>query len=150
MAKVYAKEKRCAKIVGGVNMKFLLGCLSVLLIGACAQKSKVDPRLAYQRGCNVEVIVEGYELAEGVQPIFRQAPKYPRAAAMEGIEGCVYASFDITSKGKTRNVRVLRTVPENYGFDDATALAIRGWKFDTKAVKSAVVRMDYKLRQNLN
>ena len=87
----------------------------------------------------------------GVTPIVRIEPQYPRKAAMQGIQGWVQLSFDITSLGTVDNVKVIAAKPRRI-FDMAAKRALLKWKYrpkieDGKAVPQAgeKVQLDFKL-----
>lgn len=87
----------------------------------------------------------------GVTPIVRLDPQYPRKAAMQGIQGWVRLSFDITELGTVENVRVLDSSPKQI-FDMEAKRALLKWKYrpkmeDGKAVpqKGEMVQLDFKL-----
>lgn len=67
----------------------------------------------------------------GVTPIVRLDPEYPRKAAMQGIQGWVQLSFDITELGTVENVRVLKSQPKRI-FDMAAKRALLKWKYRPK------------------
>ena len=66
-----------------------------------------------------------------VTPIVRLEPQYPRKAAMQGIEGWVKLSFDITTVGTVENVKILDSNPKRI-FDMAAKRALYKWKYRPK------------------
>ena len=87
----------------------------------------------------------------GVTPIVRIEPQYPRKAAMQGIQGWVQLSFDITAMGTVNNVQVLNSKPKRI-FDMAAKRALLKWKYkpkmeDGKAVPQPgeKVQLEFKL-----
>lgn len=87
----------------------------------------------------------------GVAPIVRIEPQYPRSAAMQGIQGWVRLSFDITAMGTVDNVQVVDSSPKRV-FDLEAKKALLKWKYkprmeDGKAVpqKGEMVQLDFKL-----
>lgn len=84
-------------------------------------------------------------------PVVRIEPQYPRKAAMQGIQGWVRLSFDITAMGTVENVEVLDSQPKRI-FDMEAKRALLKWKYkpkmeDGKAVpqKGEKVQLDFKL-----
>jgi len=84
-------------------------------------------------------------------PIVRIEPQYPRKAAMQGTEGWVVLSFDITPTGSVSNVKVLDSKPRRI-FDMEAKRALLKWKYkpamdNGKAVAKAgeKIQLDFKL-----
>ncbi len=84
-------------------------------------------------------------------PIVRIEPQYPRNAAMQGIQGWVRLSFDITSMGTVDNVQVVDANPKRV-FDMEAKKALLKWKYkprieDGKPIpsKGEMVQLDFKL-----
>ncbi len=61
-------------------------------------------------------------------PIFKVAPQYPRRALTKGIEGFVELMFDITTAGKTENIRVIYAEPKGY-FERNAVNVLAKWKY---------------------
>lgn len=61
-------------------------------------------------------------------PIFKVAPQYPRRALTKGIEGFVELMFDITTAGKTENIRVIYAEPKGY-FETNAVNVLAKWKY---------------------
>ncbi len=87
----------------------------------------------------------------GVTPIVRIEPQYPRKAAMQGIQGWVQLSFDITAMGTVNNVKIIQAKPKRI-FDMAAKRALLKWKYrpkmeDGKAVAQTgeKVQLEFKL-----
>lgn len=86
-------------------------------------------------------------------PIVRIEPQYPRKAAMQGTEGWVMLSFDITATGSVDNVKVLDSKPRRI-FDMEAKRALLKWKYkpameDGKAIAKSgeKIQLDFKLEQ---
>ena len=84
-------------------------------------------------------------------PLVRIEPVYPRRAAMEGKEGWVTLSFDITRTGAVTNVKVRDSKPKRI-FNSAARRALLKWKYKPKMVEGKpvnqvgkYVRLDFKL-----
>lgn len=87
----------------------------------------------------------------GVTPIVRLDPEYPRKAAMQGIQGWVQLSFDITTMGTVENVKVMKSKPKRI-FDMAAKRALLKWKYRPKMEggkpvpqTGEMVQLDFKL-----
>lgn len=85
-------------------------------------------------------------------PIVRIEPQYPRKAAMQGLEGHVVLSFEVTESGTVDNVEVVDSQPRRV-FDVSAKQAVLKWKYkpqqdDGKPVRVAQkVQLDFKLTQ---
>ena len=55
-------------------------------------------------------------------------PRYPRKAAMRGVQGWVRMGFDVDMKGTPRNITILESIPQDV-FDEVTLDAVVQWKF---------------------
>ncbi len=87
-----------------------------------------------------------------VVPLVRIEPQYPRKAAMQGKQGFVVLSFDITETGAVENVNVLQSQPRRI-FDSAAKRALRKWKYKPQVIdgkptkrKNLKVQLDFKLQ----
>ncbi|PHS20584.1 MAG: hypothetical protein COA86_01155 [Kangiella sp.] len=65
---------------------------------------------------------------DSATPIKIVQPKYPRYAAMNGIQGWVKFRFDLDKLGHPRNIMLLEAVPEKV-FEKASLRAIGKWQF---------------------
>jgi protein TonB len=83
-------------------------------------------------------------------PLVRIQPQYPRAAAMDRIEGSVKIEFIVNPDGTVRNARVVSAKPPGV-FEQSAITAALKWKFkprvvDGKAVEQrAVQELSFKL-----
>lgn len=57
-----------------------------------------------------------------------KSDNYPASARRQGIQGRVLVEFTITAKGRTTDIKVVKSEPEGI-FDDAVRSAMRGIKF---------------------
>ncbi|MBA6231407.1 MULTISPECIES: energy transducer TonB [unclassified Colwellia] len=62
-------------------------------------------------------------------PIKRVAPKYPKSAARDKINGYVKFEFDISSEGKPFNIGVMESSPSDLFIKPATE-ALEKWRFN--------------------
>lgn len=84
-------------------------------------------------------------------PVVRIEPMYPRRAAEQFIEGWVQVGFDISTRGTTKNVKVVKASPRAI-FDRAAIQAVKKWKYNPKIVdgkpqerRGLSVRLQFKL-----
>jgi len=72
--------------------------------------------------------------------------RYPRKAAIEGVEGSVKIKFDIDNFGHPFNVEVLKSLPAGV-FDKDALTAANKWRFENnKGQKNMIYTMEYKLK----
>jgi TonB family protein len=84
---------------------------------------------------------------------YKIRPKYPRAAAIKGIEGWVMLKVDVTEKGEVQNVRILDGKNKNY-FAFEAKRAVEKWKYrpflnkDKVPIKKhgLMIRVDFKMK----
>lgn len=67
------------------------------------------------------------------QKTFNIEPKYPEHAAERGIEGWVWAEYDIDTIGAVTNIQILDSYPEKT-FDTALLQALKRWRYQTSEV----------------
>jgi len=87
------------------------------------------------------------------RPVVRINPKYPAAAARDGIEGWVKLRFDINEIGGVTNIEVIDAEPKRV-FNKAARQALRKWKYrakseDGKAMvqQGLTVQLDFNMNQ---
>lgn len=78
--------------------------------------------------------------AAAPQPIKRVAPKYPRQAAVDGVEGEVQAEFTVRPDGSVADITVLGSQPEGV-FDDQAIDALSQWQFEPVLVEGKLVEV---------
>lgn len=62
-------------------------------------------------------------------PIYIKEPRYPKRAAMKGIEGFTQFKFDLDESGKPRNIVLVDSFPPDT-FDRNSLMAIKNWRFE--------------------
>lgn len=87
-------------------------------------------------------------------PIVRIEPKYPMAAARDGIEGYVVMTFTIDALGGVTDVKVIEAKPKRL-FNKAATRALRKWKYKPKVEDGKAliqtglsVRLDFNIEGN--
>lgn len=94
----------------------------------------------------------GLAVADGdATPIVRINPRYPPAAARDGLEGWVMLRFTIDETGGVTDVEVINSEPRRV-FDQEARRALLRWKYKPKVVDGKPVRqpgqtvqLDFKL-----
>lgn len=81
---------------------------------------------------------------DDIQPQLRVEPRYPVAAAQDGVEGYVVAEFDILPEGKVQNVQIIKSVPAQV-FDAEAVRALQKWTYSSSATgrKKVSVQLDF-------
>ena len=80
------------------------------------------------------------------------APEYPRVARRRNITGSVDLTFTVTTDGKVRSPKILRSEPVET-FDDAALDAISQWRFEPyiengiAVEKRTAVRLAFNLQE---
>lgn len=74
-----------------------------------------------------------------VMPLVRVAPRYPRKAAMRGIEGWVKVEFTILEDGTVTDAKVIDAQPRRI-FNREAVRAVLRWKFKPQVVEGKKVR----------
>jgi len=115
-----------------------------------------DPTLVYNpptiipAGPNKNIFTLGNNGNADARPVVRVNPKYPRTAAMDGIEGWVILSFDISAIGEVINISIIDSKPKRV-FDKAAKQALRKWKYKAKSVDGkAVEQHDFSVQLDFN
>ncbi|ALZ74444.1 hypothetical protein ATY27_00775 [Rheinheimera sp. F8] len=86
-------------------------------------------------------------------PLVRIEPKYPPAAARDGVNGWVRLRFNIAADGRVTDVKVLAAEPRRV-FDQEAMRALKNWKYQPKlengravAQSDLEVQLDFRLDQ---
>ncbi|MDR1626973.1 MAG: energy transducer TonB [Spirochaetia bacterium] len=75
---------------------------------------------------------------------FLKAVVYPPIALRSGLEGTAYLEIFIDSRGRVQRVDILKENPENYGFGEAAAKALRQQTFTPAQSNGAAVAVRYR------
>jgi protein TonB len=75
---------------------------------------------------------------------FLRAVVYPPIALRSGLEGTAYLEIFIDSRGRVQRVNILKENPENYGFGEAAAKALRKQIFTPAQSNGAAVAVRYR------
>ena len=136
--------------------------VTTTVIDADEQKTKVaavDFKLPKIKGHGIDGLkvpsLVGSSGIGGGTPRVRINPNYPRPAAIEGIEGYVTLTFDISPMGTTENIRIIEANPRGY-FEKSARKALRKWKYSPKLVENKpvgvqgeTVTLQYRLEKEL-
>ncbi|WP_076414581.1 TonB family protein [Shewanella sp. UCD-KL12] len=81
---------------------------------------------------------------QDIHPLTRVEPKYPKAAVEAKQNGFVQLKFDISTKGKVSNIKVVKSSPTGV-FDKSAVKALKQWvyKKSKKGAKGAKVQLDF-------
>ncbi|MDR1317210.1 MAG: energy transducer TonB [Spirochaetales bacterium] len=75
---------------------------------------------------------------------FLRTVVYPPIALRSGLEGMVYLEVFIDSRGNVQRVDILKENPENYGFGEAAARALRKQNFTPARANGVAVAVRYR------
>lgn len=118
---------------GAILKKLLIVPAIIFAVSACqstdATQSTANSNIQYldlsdhsQKG-----LVDNYW-----QVKFRKEPKYPRAAALNGISGCTELVVGINAEGKVSHYKVIKSYPAGV-FDQNAVEAIVNWRYTPTA-----------------
>ena len=74
------------------------------------------------------IVANEMVMENSASPVDIVNPKYPKAAAQNGVEGSVTFEFNLSDEGKVQNLQIVRSEPEGI-FDEAAETSIRQWTF---------------------
>ncbi len=88
----------------------------------------------------------GADKATQLTPVSRVEPRYPLAAAQQGIAGYVQIQFDVDAQGNVINADVIKAVPEQV-FAKEALFAVQQWKYTATGQlhKAQRVQLDFEL-----
>jgi TonB family protein len=84
-------------------------------------------------------------VAKEARPVVMIQPRYPREAAINGVEGWVKLKLDVDSQGKPINISVVDAMPQGV-FENDALKAIAKWRFSPLGEqKNMVYTMEFKV-----
>lgn len=88
----------------------------------------------------------GADKATQLTAVSRVEPRYPQAAAKQGIAGYVQIQFDVDAQGNVINADVIKAVPEQV-FAKEALFAVQQWKYTATGQlhKAQRVQLDFEL-----
>lgn len=126
---------------------------------AQAEPSTIDNNFGIQTPGIVKTALKTDFSGDGInknydtRPLLRVEPRYPIAAARDGIEGWVELGFGIDPLGRVVNIKIIDSEPRQL-FDKEARRALRKWKYQPKMVDGVAtaqhnlaVRLDFNLSQ---
>lgn len=132
-----------------VTFLFLVGCQST----PSAPTSDKDKNLILKFENSCPKIDQEQRINDDPfsEPLFTESPKYPIAAAKDGIEGYVKLSYDMSHEGQPTNIQIIESYPSDT-FIFVAKEALKQWRFspvliEDKAVisKCHTIQFDFEL-----
>ena len=110
-------------------MRIIIILLSVIVLIACQSTSTTK-----------HVILKPLPQIEksAHTPIVRIHPKYPLKAAKAKQNGWVHFTFDIDTKGKVKNIKLIDVSPKGFKFENNAYSALSKWRYKPVKVDGAV------------
>lgn len=116
------------RILLGLGLAALLsGCTTPPPVAAPAADTPVAPSRVYALE----------EVTVAPMPVLRVAPHYPRLLRKAGIQGNATVSFTVLTDGTVTDTTVTTATHEEFG--EATAAALRQWKFRPATLRGVPV-----------
>ena len=78
-------------------------------------------------------------------PLVRIPAKYPAKAALKGVEGWVKLMFDVDTRGRVKNIRIVSAEPKRV-FEQAARAALTKWRYrpaNEGIQKDLLVQLDF-------
>lgn len=118
---------------GAVLKKLLVLTVSIFTVSAC-QSIDVTQSAA---NSNVQYLDLSEPAKKSLfenywQVKYRKEPRYPRAAALNGISGCTELAVGINTEGKVSHYKVIKSYPAGV-FDQNAIEAILAWRYTPTA-----------------
>lgn len=135
--KTYFKKNQFIKAKAEMDVFFGFTTTEVLTREVSSYLIQIDKgikkeknRLAEHQNDKPEIRtnIEKSTAVVSVQPIVRIDPKYPRQAAVDGIEGWVKLSFSINEFGGVEDVIIVEAMPRRI-FDKEAIRALKKWRY---------------------
>lgn len=97
------------------------------------REDRRDRSVEKERQLSQDDLESGELEDQDLRPVRVEAPRYPGRAHRRGIEGYVTVEFVVDTNGRTRNVRVVESEPNDV-FDQSARNAVRRWEFEPRIV----------------
>ncbi|MEM9322303.1 MAG: energy transducer TonB [Pseudomonadota bacterium] len=125
----------------------LLLAASLQVAAGCAQQPTASDLIMPTGGrtATAEATPPESAYAEIPNPIKTCTPRYPRDAALRGVEGYVELVFDIDDKGVPNKIRVVAAEPGRF-FNASAKAALECWRFPANDPRDNVnITLEFKL-----
>ena len=117
---------------------------------AAARRAPPAPGAFWRTAYGDDSAMTGMSTNFDPAPLERRAPRYPKAAARERVEGHVLLELGIDEQGHVASATVRESAPPGV-FDEAALAAVKAWKFRPASVHCRPVatrgmqRIDFKM-----
>jgi TonB family protein len=89
------------------------------------------------RAASTQAAADSADDDDGLEPLIRWSPQYPKAAEVQGLEGHIRIEFDVTPAGDVVEPIVTESEPAGV-FDDAALAAVSRWRYASDPQRETV------------